>query len=173
MIESIIPFGSIYIPLCFYFIWMPMGSVRRKSNLHSTMLLLYLRCASSVERLGALFTFHYASTLSASRDLLDQFIYIFTFHYASTLSKSPAHRISRGMEFTFHYASTLSLVNNCGPVWCIDLHSTMLLLYHRQPEMTVRLWWIYIPLCFYFIGCPAMLRCTAMLFTFHYASTLS
>ena len=49
----------------------------------------------------------------------------------------------------------------------------MLLLYPGQPEMTVRLWWIYIPLCFYFIARVCDGQMAGSTFTFHYASTLS
>ena len=55
----------------------------------------------------------------------------------------------------------------------LHLHSTMLLLYllwllHRDPGIR-----IYIPLCFYFIGADDGHKCASVIFTFHYASTLS
>ena len=76
---------------------------------------------------------------------------LFTFHYASTLSLSDSRPIFLLKSFTFHYASTLS--NSVVPIMAqkLDLHSTMLLLYRRSEQSTV--------------------RCTT--FTFHYASTLS
>ena len=56
-----------------------------------------------------------------------------------------------GILFTFHYASTLSKTVRERQDESTDLHSTMLLLYHRQ------LWQTQSP----------------QVFTFHYASTLS
>ena len=56
----------------------------------------------------------------------------------------------------------------------IYLHSTMLLLYRRPPLVDLRLdVLIYIPLCFYFIIASHNFNSRSILFTFHYASTLS
>ena len=186
------------------------------SYLHSTMLLLYREILFRAKRIAE-FTFHYASTLSETcREFkfVEELIYIplcfyfimsdmtpatneiiFTFHYASTLSKDLELTIITKKKFTFHYASTLSTHWGSMPRRQQYLHSTMLLLYRSITQLSRATLFIYIPLCFYFIGCPAMLRCTAMLiyiplcfyfigvqemsinitfsFTFHYASTLS
>ena len=140
----------IYIPLCFYFIWLP-----DEEKIH-----------------GFAFTFHYASTLSACLRSDPDWEYPFTFHYASTLSamlRCPAmlgcnlHSTmlllylmqtwkTEGLTiFTFHYASTLSISMTIITDMLVNLHSTMLLLYRdrEHPETVPRL--IYIPLCFYFI----------------------
>ena len=76
---------------------------------------------------------------------------IFTFHYASTLSVHLLQKSLRGNLFTFHYASTLSIQKWRRSIKCINLHSTMLLLYLTEDED---------------VTIPAK-------FTFHYASTLS
>ena len=100
------------------------------------------------------------------------------------------------MRFTFHYASTLSppqifwqpdlsnlhstmlllylLFGQAELNSSIYLHSTMLLLYRRPPLVDLRLdVLIYIPLCFYFIIASHNFNSRSILFTFHYASTLS
>ena len=167
----------IYIPLCFYFIRYNIDrSLVISPNLHSTMLLLY-RTAQTEEAIWFIqFTFHYASTLSLCHMIIWSTTSTFTFHYASTLSRRPGYRNRKiGALFTFHYASTLSLF------WRISFSLRA---------------WIYIPLCFYFIGTNALpadypieiyiplcfyfisARCgnryqNFLLFTFHYASTLS
>ena len=53
------------------------------------------------------------------------------------------------------------------------LHSTMLLLYRTRPGRAWSERRIYIPLCFYFIAKQQATRIEDALFTFHYASTLS
>ena len=53
------------------------------------------------------------------------------------------------------------------------LHSTMLLLYRRKTLIIPEGIWIYIPLCFYFIQGGSGSAAGWILFTFHYASTLS
>ena len=122
---------TIYIPLCFYFISLPAAS----------------NACSSI------FTFHYASTLSASA-LVDN--------------------IDALHQFTFHYASTLSKEEEQVTIFVKYLHSTMLLLYLAWQTMSrLLIRFIYIPLCFYFIltgWSPSAFR---LPFTFHYASTLS
>ena len=60
------------------------------------------------------------------------------------------------------------------PQLFVDLHSTMLLLYPNTPYADMsRLLPIYIPLCFYFIIDACVGFFTRLIFTFHYASTLS
>ena len=185
----------IYIPLCFYFISGGTAYfVRRNLNLHSTMLLLYLdhlleypvhivhlhstmlllyqvlqRGRYSVSE----FTFHYASTLSATYEGYTAFYrnlhstMLLLYRQSGTSWKSETAR------FTFHYASTLSYRLGCDSLVVSHLHSTMLLLYLNRSADTIeitsnlhstmlllyrlnptRLYimnLIYIPLCFYFI----------------------
>ena len=101
----------------------------RSQHLHSTMLLLYRGIGSGSYTDMALFTFHYASTLSGRYGIKESSATIFTFHYASTLSDGHFHSVCCGLWFTFHYASTLS-AQDWDVVWdYTNLHSTMLLLY--------------------------------------------
>ena len=53
------------------------------------------------------------------------------------------------------------------------LHSTMLLLYHSRGSPVISVFFIYIPLCFYFIESEGSGEPEDDGFTFHYASTLS
>ena len=78
-------------------------------------------------------------------------LHSFTFHYASTLSHRKLWDRGRLPKFTFHYASTLSVSPFCPVTHTADLHSIMLLLYHRTRWRFSLNWQIYIPLCFYFI----------------------
>ena len=55
----------------------------------------------------------------------------------------------------------------------LNLHSTMLLLYRLRTFRSNRAFYIYIPLCFYFIDEDGILLRYPAEFTFHYASTLS
>ena len=127
---------------------------RRKSesgyHLHSIMLLLYLRFATSCSS-DALFTFHYASTLSRPYILL--------------------------LRYIFYLHSIMLLLYRRSNIWYmfirIDLHSIMLLLYPLLVRRFHTEDYIYIPLCFYFIGRWFTDMQTAIKFTFHYASTLS
>ena len=57
----------------------------------------------------------------------------------------------RTRSFTFHYASTLSEIGSRGGVHFHNLHSTMLLLYPTANLFACNSYFIYIPLCFYFI----------------------
>ena len=82
----------------------------------------------------------------------------FTFHYASTLSEVSSGRVTLGIPFTFHYASTLSRMDSGDPQLEVDLHSTMLLLYHFFLSFISICLPIYIPLCFYFIRFIRLLR---------------
>ena len=59
--------SGIYIPLCFYFIFIRSDRLRSRFHLHSTMLLLYPAPERTAVIAGYLFTFHYASTLSDIR----------------------------------------------------------------------------------------------------------
>ena len=145
---------NIYIPLCFYFI----GNPRQLISI------------------SALFTFHYASTLSNSEYDIPHRIAKFTFHYASTLSR---HIISSFDEilhlhstmlllypsgfvtvaadqnlFTFHYASTLSTNLSASglqdSIFTFHYASTLSETWKSGLQPIT----IYIPLCFYFIEVP-------------------
>ena len=164
------------------------------SNLHSTMLLLYL--VNAIEK-GWLFNIYIPLCfyfIGNPRQLIS-ISALFTFHYASTLSNSEYDIPHRIAKFTFHYASTLSrhIISSFDEI--LHLHSTMLLLYQRlgrvdcnlllftfhyastlskyRDDKTVLQFIIYIPLCFYFIPRPEAGSFLFYWFTFHYASTLS
>ena len=120
---------NIYIPLCFYFI----GNPRQLISI------------------SALFTFHYASTLS--RHIISSFDEILHLHSTMLLLYQRLGRVDCNLLlFTFHYASTLS---------------------KYRDDKTVLQFIIYIPLCFYFIPRPEAGSFLFYWFTFHYASTLS
>ena len=74
-----------------------------------------------------------------------------TFHYASTLSLLHLGITVHTSLSTFHYASTLS----------------------KRKNTALCSGWIYIPLCFYFIGKARADGAPVIPSTFHYASTLS
>ena len=121
------------------------------SNLHSTMLLLYLiwlvYSSDSVRNLHSTMLLLY----------LTEFI---------MLVGIPA-------SFTFHYASTLSimvLIFMAASLIYIPLCFYFIL---RLPSNTRGSVFIYIPLCFYFISNTNMGMMQGFKFTFHYASTLS
>ena len=143
------------------------------SNLHSTMLLLYRYKVYGYKGLDIEFTFHYASTLSCCSDRqnsIQLYIYIPLCFYFIKIFCNMIHFL---FSFTFHYASTLSVLLDLNSLQILYLHSTMLLLYPctcdkqklRQSYLhsTMLLlylelvwrkcygWFIYIPLCFYFI----------------------
>ena len=146
---------------------------RRIPNLHSTMLLLYLIFLFKTGHIKFIYIplcFYFIPEHDACYFFSD----LFTFHYASTLSRRLAERRSEQ---------------------CINLHSTMLLLYQKWDWQKLRKTQIYIPLCFYFI-LPVMhptvcrkviyiplcfyfilrrnpFQEEKVIFTFHYASTLS
>ena len=101
----------------------------------------------------------------------------------------------RELKSTFHYASTLSKTYDLATKVNSNLHSIMLLLYRIALPGVILCFFIYIPLCFYFIysGCRKktpviciyiplcfyfiyllhVFRSNALSSTFHYASTLS
>ena len=119
----------------------------------------------------------------------------FTFHYASTLSEDEVAAYVSDL----HLHSTMLLLYQTPPALCYvsdrNLHSTMLLLYLYFlngfgydsniyiPLCFYFISWcllrktgcgpIYIPLCFYFIEPLVIQTINGVLFTFHYASTLS
>ena len=97
----------------------------------------------------------------------------FTFHYASTISKSEKWFVK--MEQNLH--STMLLLyqqsENLKEKYDQNLHSTMLLLYHLWSQQMMWKLPIYIPLCFYYIDNHGWKIPPCLLFTFHYASTIS
>ena len=107
------------------------STLNHKYHLHSTMLLLYRslsrRCPRLLLRIYIPLCFYFISSGSEESDLIKKF----TFHYASTLSGIAA---AYATSYQHH------------------LHSTMLLLYRERAVLDHRKFWIYIPLCFYFIG---------------------
>ena len=162
----------IYIPLCFYFI------------------LVYFEYTFFIFQ----FTFHYASTLSEymnysimrnpylhsimlllyRRKPWEQhrrtFIYIpLCFYFIGR--RRDGRDCKKG--FTFHYASTLSTTKDSSSYFKMYLHSIMLLLYLQDSSLITICIRIYIPLCFYFIYFQEKFWLYLLLFTFHYASTLS
>ena len=119
----------IYIPLCFYFIPIQCNFRIGIKHLHSTMLLLYRTCRGSNQERDLPFTFHYASTLSSSWNLLCTALR----HLHSTmLLLYPTMK-------PFYLNWTLIYIPLCFYFICAGIR-----LYAGKPH-------IYIPLCFYFI----------------------
>ena len=139
--------SAIYIPLCFYFIADHPSMPESALHLHSTMLLLY-RIWPSYKTVAHSHLHSTMLLLYPGRLLYAGIRKQFTFHYASTLSEFALFSFS---SFTFHYASTLSTLLPVITNIVTDLHSTMLLLYPSKEKS----------------GWPRKK------FTFHYASTLS
>ena len=122
--------GIFYIPLCFYFIGYVHCNDCPLVVLHSTMLLLYRNLVNcSMDYI--LFTFHYASTLSARHKMrfYGSPFYIPLCFYFILWYTGGAEGIHG--SFTFHYASTLSRANRPFLLGMTLLHSTMLLLYRE------------------------------------------
>ena len=100
----------------------------------------------------AVFTFHYASTLShiiAFCETFRKILYIPLCFYFIELT-FVFNQIT--LDFTFHYASTLSRRRNTTTDSIHSLHSIMLLLYRRTVLLLLSVAHLYIPLCFYFIS---------------------
>ena len=153
-----------------------MGPVadRMAMPLHSTMLLLYRR-GTGYRNLIAIFTFHYASTLSEGRlsgwpECLQIYIPL-CFYFINRLGidwgliwsiyiplcfyfiiSVILSSVTCSAWFTFHYASTLSAYVSWHTACHNYLHSTMLLLYPKLLHQNIIAFRIYIPLCFYFIA---------------------
>ena len=119
-------------------------------DLHSTMLLLYRHARAGMRwRI---------------------YIYIpLCFYFIAYRDNCPDAYV----QFTFHYASTLSYARTPEFADLFNLHSTMLLLYLISLMLFTRPFFIYIPLCFYFIETLEVENIHPEIFTFHYASTLS
>ena len=162
----------IYIPLCFYFIFTLWNQVFD----------------------WAVFTFHYASTLSIPREPLPLSAPSFTFHYASTLSARKLdhkRQISIYIPLCFYFIHVvIGLKAFCTHIyiplcfyfiWKFDVihlypvtftfHYASTLSARRRKQRNI--WCIYIPLCFYFIPFRNRAYIRVSIFTFHYASTLS
>ena len=163
--------------------------------LHSTMLLLYRKLIPQPSSHILSFTFHYASTLSRNTghtqsplsDLHSTMLLLY--HTTFELPPNQYHTIYIPLCFYFirHRQQMKQLK--------LYLHSTMLLLYLTPNiigkesliiyiplcfyfissilQLLMMLVCIYIPLCFYFIPKSCAIRLIEILFTFHYASTLS
>ena len=142
---------SIYIPLCFYFIW----------TAKNTILQIIL------------FTFHYASTLSNCQNseeltllnlhstmlllylkLID-FNAVLLVYLHSTMLLLYQGGYGQSEEDGIYLHSTMLLLYRFfvpeHTFLPLHLHSTMLLLYLKNPFITQFVVFIYIPLCFYFI----------------------
>ena len=141
----------IYIPLCFYFISAEVQGTNTLRQIYIPLCFYFIVELDGTCGFAIWFTFHYASTLSNSAHGYPESLYRFTFHYASTLSRK------------------MAWLGN----WLWHLHSTMLLLYLEPVQIQIQIVVIYIPLCFYFICIPPFYCWYQLLFTFHYASTLS
>ena len=142
----------IYIPLCFYFIVDCRCPLPGDPHLHSTMLLLYL-----------------LAQIAESEDKT---------HLHSTMLLLYRNMGLQRPSGVPHLHSTMLLLYPRGQLltetFKRNLHSTMLLLYREsgsRRRMTGQI--IYIPLCFYFIENWRSIINDATEFTFHYASTLS
>ena len=142
----------IYIPLCFYFIWVGHNNTPgHQLHLHSTMLLLYRMIGAPSARafpiyIPLCFYFIGSNLLSLRCNIADLHSTMLLLYPASNsgherdyehlhstmllLYPYPAPSASWSSPFTFHYASTLSVSFSW---WCTRTRS------------------IYIPLCFYFI----------------------
>ena len=120
-------------------------------DLHSTMLLLYLKKTANRQR-KAKFTFHYASTLShifysKPHSVLDlHSTMLLLYRFVSELFICSSFYLHSTMLLLYH------LCRSCSCETFDHLHSTMLLLYPgpSTPKNPSRKF-IYIPLCFYFI----------------------
>ena len=147
----------IYIPLCFYFIGNVDDSIVAEQNLHSTMLLLYLRsvqnlCWPSCIYIPLCFYF-----ILCNRGFLPSLlkIYIplcFYFISCSFLRVLLTHtHLHSTMLLLYH--DRLSEIHDKE----LHLHSTMLLLYLSAGAQNQDTGKIYIPLCFYFITMSALM----------------
>ena len=122
----------IYIPLCFYFIWEIILTLISIIYLHSTMLLLYLSLQLPLLSLLNIFTFHYASTLSAvADDILKEVLYLHStmllLYLTRELKMSIHQKIYIPLCFYFIPVSVTDTSDTLS-----DLHSTMLLLYRNR-----------------------------------------
>ena len=152
--NAFVRFGTvtIYIPLCFYFIWITGKEADWEAYLHSTMLLLYpLRSADLLEP-----GLHLHSTMlllyRAWNHGWDNDIFIY-------------------IPLCFYFIATPGHIPD---IKTIHLHSTMLLLYQSRKTLGMNLKNRF---TFHYASTLSNqvrhLRCIILAFTFHYASTLS
>ena len=172
--KSRVPFYLIYIPLCFYFIAPSMQGI-----LHSTLIYIPLcfyfignqaPCNAEQEIIYIPLCFYFIHTRIMWNYTLRHIYIPLCFYFigdgpckTGTCSSylhstmlllyrdTPVMIARRAATFTFHYASTLSAKRTGWGLW----------------------FYIYIPLCFYFICRRQRLSDRNVQFTFHYASTLS
>ena len=119
----------IYIPLCFYFIRSHRAGKPSARHIYIPLCFYFIYAQLIFREGNPLFTFHYASTLSDSKEYLQ-------------------------IMGQYLHSTMLLLYQSQGVIHCtiqFHLHSTMLLLY-RSFSCSLSLFVIiYIPLCFYFI----------------------
>ena len=142
----------IYIPLCFYFIPARFSNLSHFVNIYIPLCFYFIRVCHKAWDWELLFTFHYASTLSLTDCLrwrIRESIYI---------------------PLCFYFIEKIWDMSTLNADY---LHSTMLLLYRSAVHPGQHSIPIYIPLCFYFIKYAFWDNAETVLFTFHYASTLS
>ena len=149
--ENLRNFCCIYIPLCFYFIPGAGTTKSTKFFIYIPLCFYFMECRLSARQVAAVFTFHYASTLSSYDpiDCVADFIYIpLCFYFIKEVSEN--------------------LRNFC----CIYIPLCFYFIPGAGTTKSTK-FFIYIPLCFYFMECRLSARQVAAVFTFHYASTLS
>ena len=141
----------IYIPLCFYFIILPLLPGRQESAIYIPLCFYFIADHPSMPE-SAL---HLHSTMLLLYRIWPSYKTVAHSHLHSTmLLLYPGRLLYAGIrkQFTFHYASTLS---------------------EFALFIFILLFFIYIPLCFYFIHAASGDNKYSYWFTFHYASTLS
>ena len=176
---GITPAFLIYIPLCFYFIsgcalssrpyapftfhyastlskWLYRNHARLL-DLHSTMLLLYLRLRAFISSLCSIYIplcFYFIFCI-ADMILSHILIYIpLCFYFIYVYSDYAVLLLLIYIPLCFYFILSAPSRKQSRS---LNLHSTMLLLYPYTPGVYANLNWIYIPLCFYFIGeCPEL-----------------
>ena len=146
---------------------------RSRRNLHSTMLLLYPPWWTNIFLLPWIYIplcFYFIRDSHASGTDVPAF----TFHYASTLSPAPQTGSCRNSNLH----STMLLLYpsegaQAGPL-TLYLHSTMLLLYLQSTsEITAEAPNLHSTMLLLYLRSYGQIRQGGVVFTFHYASTLS
>ena len=122
--------GSLYIPLCFYYIYIPSYSSWSSIMLYIPLCFYYIGLVY-IGGLPGVLTLHSTMLLLYQRTVLND--------------------IYKANNFTFHYASTISRFLGGTPGVYPPLHSTMLLLYRTTSAFYSKQSCLYIPLCFYYI----------------------
>ena len=120
-------------------------------HLHSTMLLLY-RCLGLLCQTWIVIYIPLCFYFISCSTILALIYSVFTFHYASTLSA--ARSFPAGGRCHLHSTMLLLYLETMKASKkdvILNLHSTMLLLYLQAGPICILLINIYIPLCFYFI----------------------